>query len=159
MPGQAQGWTLRTLCQRERIAAFGANPPLAWEGFEGWHALLLLLEEVSVARAFASGPQAFREGWGVEPYLTELSPGALAALDTEDYEADWGNDHFAWAWDDVQTAAAPPESFEAAWRSNEAFVWAWADVLAAAIAFTEDPHVGPTGIELFESYWSAARSI
>ena len=159
MPGQAQGWTLQTHCQRERIAAFGSTPPLAWEGFERWTPLLLRLEDVSVARAFASGPEAFHEGWGVEPYLMELSPGALEELDTEDYEAAWSNDDFAWAWADVQAAPAPTETFEVEWRSNEAFARAWADVLAAAIAFTEDPHVGPTGIELFESYWSAARSI
>ena len=153
MPGQAQGWTLSTHCQRERLAAFCSNSPLAWEGFELWSPLLLRLEEVSIARAFAGGADAFREGWGVEPYLMELSPGALEALDTEDYEVGWSNDDFFWAWADVQTAPAPPDAFEARWRSNESFTWAWADVTAAAAAFDGQP------AESFAGAWTAARTI
>ena len=153
MPGQAQGWTLQTHCQRERIAASGSNPPLAWEGFERWSPLLLRLEDVGIARAFAGGPEVFREGWGVEPYLMELSAGALAALDAEDYESTWSNDDFAWSWADVQAAPAPPDPFEAGWRCNESFARAWADVTAASAAFDGQP------AESFAGTWTAARTI
>ena len=157
--GGAQHWSLVTFCALERIAAFGSSPRLAWEAFERWYPLLFGLNDVGVARAFASGPESFGQGWRTEPYLMELPPGQLAALDLEDYEAGWSNDDFAWAWDDVQAATTSPETVESGWRSNASFAWAWADVVAVAIAFTEDPHVGPTEIELFESYWSAARTI
>ena len=159
LPGHARHWTLQTHCALERIAAFGTSPPRAWEGFGRWRPLFLRLADVSAAHAFPSGPDDFDGGWGVAPYLMEFPPAQLAAAPLEDYESDWRSDDYSTAWNDVQADAAPTEPFESGWRSNESFAWAWGDVAAVALAFTEDPHVGPTDIELFESGWSAASTI
>lgn len=114
-PGEAARWTLSAVCTAEEIAAFGAAPPLAWEGFEYWFELAAAFGESDLVVAlFDALPEAredFAEGWNNEVYLTEWHDGYSEAADfgagaVEDAEGGWANDAFAWDWEDVPTSAA-----------------------------------------------------
>ena len=48
LPGEAEHWTLVAVASLEAIAGFGADPELAWEGFERWTELWLALDDVPV---------------------------------------------------------------------------------------------------------------
>jgi len=124
-PGEAAHWTLVAVCTAEEIAAFGADPLIAWEGFERWSLLMRLFGEGSLIVAlFDAVPEAredFEEGWDSAVYLTEWHDGFSEAASfgdgtIEDGEAGWANESYARTWDDVAAEAAlfdgdPVEAF------------------------------------------------
>ena len=169
LPGEAEHWTLVAVTSREVIAGFGADPQLAWEGFERWSALWRALEDVVVARAFfdpaAEGFEDFEEAWDNDLYLFEMSPGLLLAAifgpsAVEDCETGWDNDPFATSWVDVAHAPGVfdgelAEDFEEQWRSNEAFAWGWADVTSTVARFDADTQ----DLEDFDNDWDLATTL
>ena len=167
LPGEAEHWTLVAVTSLEVIAGFGADPELAWEGFERWFELWCRLEDVTVERAFFddNGFEAFERGWDNDVFLFELPPALLVPApvgpdDVEDCESGWGNDEFLWSWDDVTAVTGifdgePREDFEDHWRGNEAFLWSWADVAAEAFLFDEGAHA----VETFTGDWTPAATI
>jgi hypothetical protein len=115
-PGSAAHWTLASLCQRARIAAFGPAPEGAQEDFERWSAFAS--ELTAVVRAFFDGAtdgyESF-EAW---------SPGVfLVALDHALVEA-------------VAFAGAGAEDFAAVWVGAPAL--AWGEVTSAVAVFGAD---------------------
>ena len=113
LPGEAEHWTLVSVASLEAIAGFGADPELAWEGFERWTELWLALDDVPVVRAFfdtaPEGLEDFEETWENDLYLWELPPAqqlpaSFGPGDLEDCEGGWANDGYAWSWADVTGA-------------------------------------------------------
>lgn len=109
-PGEAASWTLRTLCQAQRIAAFGPIPERAVEDFERWIELHTSFGQGDIAiamfDALAEGYEDFEEGWNGGPLLTELTggnadPALFDGNDFDDMEAGWLPSLFVSAWSDV----------------------------------------------------------
>jgi hypothetical protein len=121
--GEAAHWTLRTLCQAQRIAGFGPAPERAQEDFERWFALRTNFAQGDVAMAMfdalAEGIEDFEEGWNDGPLLTELSgglvdPGLFAGNDFDDMQSGWLTSPFVSSWHEVvaQPAEFAGEPFE-----------------------------------------------
>jgi len=169
LPGEAEHWTLVAVASLEAIAGFGADPELAWEGFERWTELWLALEDVPVVRAFfdtaPEGLEDFEEAWENDLYLWELPPAqqlpaSFGPGDVEACEGGWANDGYAWSWADVTGVVGvfdgePREDFEDQWSGNQAFAWAWGVVTSAAALFD----AGVQAREDFENGWDPATTI
>jgi hypothetical protein len=126
LPGEAVHWTLRTLCQGQRIAGFGPVPESAQEDFERWFELRKSFGQADIAIAMfdslAEGYEDFEEGWNDGPLLVELTggnadPALFAGNDFDDMETGWVSLPFLCSWDDVTDEPAefdgqPVEGFE-----------------------------------------------
>ena len=169
LPGEAEHWTLVTVTSLEAIAGFGADPELAFEGFERWVELWLAFEDVPVVRAFfdpaPEGLEDFEEAWENDLYLFQLPPAQQIAAsfgpdDIEDCEAGWDNDSFAMSWAEVAGVAGvfdgePREDFEDQWSGNQVFAWTWGSVTSATALFD----AGSQAREDFENDWATATTI
>ena len=169
LPGEAEHWTLASVTGLESIAGFGADPELAWEGFERWVELWLALEDVPVVRAFfdtsPEGLEDFEEVWENDLYLWELPPAqqlpaSFGPDDVEDCEGGWANDSYAMSWAEVAGVVGvfdgePREDFEDQWSGNQAFAWTWGAVTGATAPFD----AGAQAREDFENDWDPATTI
>jgi len=108
-PGEADGWTLQSVCTGGMFAAWG-SPPSGVESFD-W-ATPATLDDA--ARAFFDagleheGFEDFEEGWsnddGVVPWddgFAEVAQFDTAPEGFEDFEEGWSNDDGVQSWDDV----------------------------------------------------------
>lgn len=172
-PGAAAHWTLLTFVAAERIAAFGPAPARAWEDFERWSELQLVLEPSDLAIGFfdprPEGLEDFEEAWGNDHYLREWPTGQADACpfddgSVEDLERGWGNDRFLNDWTELAALVGlfdgePREEFEGAWLANETFVTAWTNVAAAVAVFSSGNAGGHDERESFAAGWPAATTI
>ena len=168
-PGDAQGWTLVTICSAERIAGFGPLPLEAWEGFERWFAWVARIADtttvVALFDARAEVREDFDEGWSNDLFLVEMPPAQLSAglfsgTAVENMESGWSNVPYAMAWSEVAGAAGPfdgepHEDFDEQWRSNQAFVWTWGQGTSVNASFDG----GTDADEDFDNGWTAATTI
>lgn len=155
-PGSAAHWTINSVCQRARIAAFGPPPEGAQEDFERWSPWQGELS--TVVRAFfdlaARGFESF-ESWSPGVFLFALSDALLEVLsfagaDAEDFAKGWAA-ALALAWTDVSSSpaafgAGPAEGFES-----------WSP--AVAPVFTAAAFGGSSAAETFETSWPALTTI
>lgn len=165
LPGSAKGWTVVSVCQAERWAAFGASPPTAYEDFEGWAARRVHFEGDELALGFFGpqgiGHESFARGWSNDLYQHDLAP-ALAATALFDGEAD---ERFDWAgrllatWSSVGAIGAlfnsggeGGEWFELGW-SNNAFRFSWLFVTSSPATFSGAP------VETFQGAWPHAATL
>jgi hypothetical protein len=148
-PGSAAHWTIRSLCQRARIAAFGPTPEEARESFERWCSRLSRFDDVVATRAFFDaalrGFEAFAM-WLPGAFLFAHDDALLEdALFAGELGEDFGN---AWipalllAWESASSIATGAESFEA-----------WSP--AAAPTFAKAAFAGSASAEAFETSWPA----
>jgi hypothetical protein len=164
-PGQAKGWNLVSHCRAERWAAFGSNPPAAYEDFEPWSKLKLAFPEGEIVLGFfapkGSGYEDFDRGWANDIYQTELAPAlsAVARFGERDVESfDWVAKLLV-AWAEVIAALAgfgggttPTEWFESAWL-NDNYKRNWIAVPAVLASF------GSASAETFEGAWPHATRL
>jgi hypothetical protein len=155
-PGSAAHWTITSVCQRARLAAFGPAPEGAQEDFEGWSTWQG--ELTTVVRAFFDGAtdgfEAF-EAWSPGVLLVALTDSLLAACafagaGLEDFATGWGGPP-ALAWGDVASASA---AFDAG--AAETFD-TWLPATAAAFASAAFGSSGAA--ETFEATWPALAAI
>jgi hypothetical protein len=155
-PGSAAHWTITSMCQRARIAAFGPAPEGAQEDFERWSTWAGGL--TTVVRAFFDGAidgfEAF-EAWSPGVFLVALTDSLLEACTfagavAEDFAMGW-TEPPALAWGDVAsigaafgTAAAEP--FDT-----------WLPTTTAAFASAAFGSSGAA--ETFEATWPALAAI
>jgi hypothetical protein len=153
-PGSAAHWTIRSLCQRARVAAFGA-PGTAAEDFESWSAWSATL--TAVVRAFfdaaVDGIEAFGR-WTPGAFLIALGEAQLEARvfgpgGPEGFVDGWFGAPLA-IWADVSAAAA---SFGAA--AAESFE-GWVATAAASFA---NATFGGASFESFEATWPALGAV
>lgn len=130
-PGSAAHWTLRSVCQRRRAAAFGPAPEGATEDFERWHAWFAELPLPSLVRAVFDAASRAVEGFGA------WTPGVfLAAHDDARLEV-------------AAFDGAAAEAFGAAWALG--FAADWSEVGSALAPFAGGP------VEAFEG-WSSTST-
>jgi hypothetical protein len=160
-PGSAKGWTIASLCQAQRLAAFAPAPARAAEDFERWSDFQATFPDGSLVLAFfdvaPEGYEDFEEGWTPSAFISEFSD---ALLDTcsfggssvEDMETGWLTGAFVRMWSDVVGAPAlfgggAVEDFEA-----------W--LAPAAISFASATFDGGSkSAETFEGAWTAMKTL
>lgn len=160
-PGSAKGWTIASVCQAQRLAAFGPSPARAREDFERWSDLLVTFPDGGLVLAFfdaaPEGYEDFEEGWTTSAFISEFSDALLDACtfgggSIEDMESGWLTSPFVRAWADVIGQAAlfggaPVEDFE---------TW----LAAGSIAFTPASFDGGIkSAETFEGTWTAMKTL
>lgn len=155
-PGSAAHWTIVSLAQRARIAAFGPAPEKAQEDFERWSTWAG--ELTTVVRAFFDGAidgfEAF-EAWSPGVFLVALTDAlvevfAFAGVGAEDFAAGWVGPP-ALAWGDVASASAAfgtgaAETFDT-----------WLPATTAAFASAAFSSSGAA--ETFEATWPALVAV
>jgi hypothetical protein len=155
-PGSAAHWTISSVCQRSRIAAFGPAPEGAQEDFEPWSTWQSELS--TFVRAFFDGAidgfETF-EAWSPEVFLVAFTDSlleacAFAGAGGEDFATGWSGPP-ALAWGDVASAGAAfgtgtAETFDT-----------WPP--AAPPAFASAAFSGSGAAETFEATWPALAAI
>ncbi len=155
-PGSAAHWTIASVCQRARLAAFGPAPEGAQEDFERWSTFHGELS--TVVRAFFDGAidgvEAF-EAWSPGAFLVALTDALLeactfAGAGAEDFVLGWsGPPALAW-WDVTSTGAAfgasAAETFDT-----------WLPTTTASFASAAFGSSGAA--ETFEATWPALSAI
>jgi hypothetical protein len=139
LPGQAAGWTLRSVCVAEQIAGFGPPPLTSVELFDRWSSWTASLGSTVVAPFRPRGTiDDFDDGWPTALFMIELSPGGVAATSCDSFD-DWlAEAHFAWP--DVPqvlgvfTGNLRLEAF-AAWRPGDPYTLALPESALARASF------------------------
>ncbi len=138
-PGQAAGWTLRSVCARQSIASFTATPAEPLEGFEQWSAWTGALGTATFAPFDGGETSEVFDGWPNALFALELSEGLVAARELDGFEAGWwtGAAHFAWG--DVTAVVGvfgggPLETFDK-WRPADGYLLAFTDAALARATF------------------------
>jgi hypothetical protein len=153
-PGSAARWTIRSLCRRARIAAFGPTPEEALESFERWCSHLSRFDDVVAPHAFFdAAPRGFEafEAWLPGAFLFThddalLEDARFAGELSEDFGTAWVP-ALLLAWESATSivasfGAAGAESFEA-----------W--TLAAPPTFANAAFAGSASAEAFKTSWPA----
>jgi hypothetical protein len=160
-PGSAQHWELRSLCQAQRVAAFGPSPLQAVETFERWGKLEAAFGEGALVLALfdaqPEGVEDFEESWGAGPFLLELplaqlDPCLFAGNAVEDMAGGWIVGPFLADWADVSVAPAlfggtARESFDG---------WFLVAVPSFSAALF---NAGNAGVETFAGAWPALTTL
>lgn len=155
-PGSAAHWTIASLCQAERIAAFGPAPERATEDFERWTELVTTFAGGALVLAFFDpvprGFEAF-DIWADGAFLDAFPEVLLvaAAFGTDGFEG-WLAVPWAAAWSDVASQAAqfgglPRDDFEG-WSASATPTWTTAMFDAAA-----------KSAEAFEGTWPVMTTL
>lgn len=155
-PGSAAHWALSSLCQAERIAAFGPAPERATEDFERWTELVTAFAAGALVLAFFDpvprGYEAF-DIWADGGFLDAFPEVLLvaAAFSVDGFEG-WLASPWAATWSAVgsQTAefgGAPRDDFEG-WFTSAAPTWTTAMFNA-----------GVSAVEAFEGTWPAMTTL
>jgi hypothetical protein len=159
-PGSAASWTLTSLCQAQRIGAFGPNPMRAAEDFERWSDLATSFPDGALVLAFfdggAQGYEDFANGWTASAFVSEFSEALLDAYPfaggVEDMETGWLASPFVTTWAGVGKdvglfGGAPQDDFEA-WFAGAPATW-------TSAAFD----AGAKSAEAFEGTWPAMKTL
>jgi hypothetical protein len=139
-PGQAAGWTLRSVCARASIAAFAGAPAEPVEGFERWSSWSGALGTATFASFAANEAAEAFDRWPDPLFAFELTEGLVQARAQDGFDAGWwtGAAHFAWS--DV---SAPPVVFTGGasldtfggWRPGDVYLFAFADAALTRAVF------------------------
>lgn len=133
-PGSAAHWTIVSVCQAERIAAFGPSPERAQEDFERWNDLVLAFTGGALVVAFfdpiARGYEAF-DIWADGGFIDAFPDVLLVAtaFGTDSFE-NWLSSPWSTSWGDVTPQAAqfggvPHDDFNS-WAPPPPPTWATA---------------------------------
>ncbi|MCU0659810.1 MAG: hypothetical protein MUF64_32450 [Polyangiaceae bacterium] len=159
-PGSAAGWTMSSVTQAQRIAAFGPAPHRAAEDFERWAPFAAAFEEGDLVMALfdplPEGVEDFEEAWLDGPLFlalgeAQLAQAAFGGALVEAFDLGWPGSPFAASWANVGAlaalfGAAPEETF-AGWFPSP------------APAFTGALFAGNQAAESFAGAWPAASSL
>jgi hypothetical protein len=138
-PGLAAGWTLRSACAREAIAAFAAGGSgESVESFERWSAWTSSLGTAALAPFGPNGTVENFDAWPSALFALELSAGLVANVLSDGFEGGWWHGTPAFRWSDVTqvvgvfAGAASVESFYG-WPVGATYLFAFpAGTLTAA---------------------------
>lgn len=142
--GSAAHWMIQSICQAERIAAFGPDPERATEDFERWSPLALTFGAGALVLAFFDpvpwGYEPF-DGWAGGPFL-DAFPDVLLIATTfaVDSFSGWLLSPWLATWADVAEqpalfGSAPRDDFEG-WSPSSPLLWATATFDGGANADT-----------------------
>ena len=153
-PGEALGWTLRSFCTQEAIAAFFPEEPT--ELFARWTAWSFGLAAPTRAPFAPTGTAERFDAWPSPLFAVELSAGAVNARLVDGFAEGWADGAlFAWSGDGQvagRLGSTAREGFEA-WRPLDRFLVAFDDAALARAMLRGAPS------ELFDGAGWATKNL
>jgi hypothetical protein len=148
-PGLAAGWTLRSSCARESIAAFA--PGDSFEGFERWVTWIGALGTAAVAPFAPNGTVEMFDAWPDALFAMSLSDGEVADVRRDDFETGWFVGSAAFDWSQVAATVgvlangASIERFDD-WPDGAVYVFTFPASALTRAVFADGP------VELFATW-------
>jgi len=156
-PDQAAGWTLRSSCARESVAAFAGTPPESVEGFEGWSPWIGTLGTATFVPFAGDETIEVFDSWPNPLFALELSEGLVVAHYADGFETAWwsGTPYFACGVGPSVAGAFANGTMETfgAWRPADVYLLGFNDAALARAMFHGEAR------EMFDAWTTANTTV